>query len=173
MGANEERWVLHPDSPHYLISDQGRVKSLTRVVKGKNYPVKGGILAGGINQAGYRFVGICTDGKQKPSYVHRAVLRAFVGEPRPGEEACHNNGDPSDNRLENLRWDIRKNNALDKINHGTMLRGETHKMTSLKEADVMAIRQDRRFSKQIASEYGIHFSTVCRIKQRKVWAHVP
>lgn len=51
-------------------------------------------------------------------YVHTAVLLAFVGERPEGLEACHNNGIPSDNRLENLRWDTRSSNRRDTILHG-------------------------------------------------------
>lgn len=51
--------------------------------------------------------------------VHRLVLLAHVGMPEPGQEACHNNGDRGDARLENLRWDIHGSNMLDKQQHGT------------------------------------------------------
>lgn len=33
--------------------------------------------------------------------------------------ACHNNGDCTDNRLLNLRWDTVSANHLDKVIHGT------------------------------------------------------
>jgi hypothetical protein len=34
-------------------------------------------------------------------------------------EGCHENGDPTNNRLANLRWDTPGNNNLDKQRHGT------------------------------------------------------
>jgi hypothetical protein len=43
----------------------------------------------------------------------------FVGPAPEGMEGCHYNGDPTDNRLENLRWDTRKANVADAIRHGT------------------------------------------------------
>jgi HNH endonuclease len=47
-----------------------------------------------------------SDGFKKTSYyVHRLVLLAFVGTCPPGLICCHNDGDPSNNRLLNLRWD--------------------------------------------------------------------
>ena len=53
------------------------------------------------------------------SYVHILVLEAFVG-PRPtGMFACHIDGDASNNRLPNLRWDTPRNNNLDAVQHRT------------------------------------------------------
>jgi hypothetical protein len=50
--------------------------------------------------------------------VHRLVLETFVGPCPDGMECCHNNGDPADNRLENLRWDTLSSNAYDRVEHG-------------------------------------------------------
>ena len=47
------------------------------------------------------------------------LLEAFVGPCPSGQEACHANDDPRDNRLENLRWDTRSANALDSVRNGT------------------------------------------------------
>lgn len=47
------------------------------------------------------------------------MLTAFVGPCPDGMEGCHNDGDPHNNRLDNLRWDTRANNARDAIRHGT------------------------------------------------------
>lgn len=59
------------------------------------------------------------NGATKRQWVHRLVLSAFTGPCPPGMECCHNDGDPSNNRPENLRWDTRSSNARDKRVHGT------------------------------------------------------
>lgn len=47
------------------------------------------------------------------------MLTAFVG-PRPdGMVTCHNDGNPANNNLSNLRWDTQSNNQLDAVKHGT------------------------------------------------------
>jgi hypothetical protein len=53
------------------------------------------------------------------AYVHQLVAEAFIG-PRPaGQEVRHLNGDPSDNRVENLAYGTRSQNVLDSVQHGT------------------------------------------------------
>jgi len=68
---------------------------------------------------GYPSVALSQGGVVTKLYVHRLVLLAFWGQPLPGEEACHNNGDRTDNRLENLRWDRHGSNMDDAVAHGT------------------------------------------------------
>jgi hypothetical protein len=70
----------------------------------------------------------------------------FRGPCPPGMEACHNNGDPTDNRLCNLRWDTHANNEADKIRHGTYfirarLKGERNGNSKLTEEEVRLIRE--------------------------------
>lgn len=53
----------------------------------------------------YLYVNLATgQRKYKTFRIHRLVLQAFVGPCPEGMEARHLNGDPSDNRLENLCW---------------------------------------------------------------------
>lgn len=54
--------------------------------------------------------------------AHKAVLEAFVGPCPDGMEACHDDGDPSNNRIENLRWDTHQSNLHDKYRHGTIFK---------------------------------------------------
>lgn len=54
---------------------------------------------------------VTVNGRQR--YVHRLVAEAFLGPPARGMEVCHNDGDPSNNRAANLRWDTRSANVLD------------------------------------------------------------
>ena len=104
----------------YEVSNFGRVKSLGRLTRNRNGVVrlKPRILKLRVKQSGHVTVCLYRDGKPTNVSVHRAVLIAFVGHPSDGKEACHNNGIPSDNRLENLRWDTRKSNKRDEVEHG-------------------------------------------------------
>src|SRR5262245_49050046 len=64
-------------------------------------------------------------------YVHHLILEAFVGRCPPGMETRHLNGDRADNRLENLCWGTRTENAADTDRHGKRLRGERNGFASL------------------------------------------
>ena len=98
----------------YEASDRGRIRSLDR-------DKRRGRLLKQRPQLGrqYIIVMMCKDGAYQNQLVHRLVLKAFRGEPPSGFEACHNNGDAADNRLDNLRWDTRAGNSRDQVTHGT------------------------------------------------------
>jgi hypothetical protein len=104
--------------------------------------------------------------------IHRLVLTAFVGPCPDGMECCHNDGDASNNLLQNLRWDTPQNNQLDRIKHGTSNRGERCASSKLTETQVRSILQDTRPQKQIAQEYGVRQSQISRIKNRTRWTHI-
>jgi hypothetical protein len=74
-------------------------------------------------------------------FVHVAVLSAFAGSRPPGMVACHNDGDCSNNRVENLRWDTQAANEADKIKHGTRRFGEEHHNSRLTKPQVDLIRR--------------------------------
>lgn len=117
---------------HYEASSHGRLRSKARIVRkstrhGKtaiqNYPAR---LIGGRNSFGYYRAHLCVDGKRYSVAVHRMVALAFHGEPEPGQECCHNNGDSGDNRPGNLRWDTHLENNRDRLRHGNYARGQDH-----------------------------------------------
>lgn len=104
----------------YEVSSSGRVRGLDREIRyidGRVRSRKGMILRLQTNRSGYRTVGLSKNGP-KGFLVHRLVLAAFVG-PCPADmEGCHENGDPSDNSLSNLRWDTSSANKYDIVRHG-------------------------------------------------------
>lgn len=125
MDSKEEVWKDVPGYEGvYQVSDQGRVKSQRR------FGTTGGVLTPRVKaDSGHLRVALCQNGKVKDFLIHRLVLFAFVGFPAPGLEGCHNNGDPADNRLENLRWDTSKANSADIFLHGRTTNpwaGRTH-----------------------------------------------
>lgn len=127
-------------------------------------------LTPGTNIAGYRVIAIAG----KTILVHSAMLTVFVG-PRPrGMYACHNNGNPADNRLSNLRWDTPASNVYDRKTHGTDNSGSRHGMAKLKESDIIHIRDmaKRQSLRSIAKELGMAHQTISGIVRGKNWKHV-
>jgi hypothetical protein len=172
-----ERWLPVPGyEGFYEVSDRGRVKSLARVARrrdGKPQPIPEKILKPLANPSGHLKAVLRCGGHRKESYVHRLVLQAFVGPCPEGMECCHNDGNPANNRLENLRWGTRASNMADKLKHGTHQRGERNGQAKLTQADVLAIRADPRLQWEIAADHGVDRTVVSDIKQRKTWAWLP
>lgn len=93
----------------YEVSCAGRVRGLKR----------GKILR--IRKDRYGYVQyLLSNGKTKLyRTAHSLVAQEFIG-PRPhGLEVRHLNGNPSDNRVENLRYGTHQENAQDMLKHGT------------------------------------------------------
>ncbi len=109
MTESTEEWRDVAGWPDYLVSDTGLVKSLKW---GKERILRPG------SDKGYLKVALCANGEQRTCSIHKLVMEAFVGPCPDGLEVCHNNGDPSDNRLENLRYDTKSANQYDRVRHG-------------------------------------------------------
>lgn len=106
----------------YEVSGDGQVRSMARSVPGRpgvliNRQTR--LLTPSINHDGYKVVSLCRENRKREYGVHRLVLMAFVGPAPVSTEACHNDGDKSNNDLGNLRWDSRSANTLDRVKHGT------------------------------------------------------
>jgi hypothetical protein len=112
---------------------------------------------------------------RKQYSVHVLVLLAFIG-PRPdGQEACHGDGNPLNNRLENLRWDTHLANEADKTIHGTRPVGERAGASVLTTSQVLAIRAEFAAGashKSLSRKYGVVRRTVSKVVKRETWTHV-
>ena len=105
----------------YEVSSTGLVRSCSRSVRGPGGHAKriaGTVLSPSTSKTGYKRVTLYKDGRQKTFGVHQIVLAAFVGPAPAGTETCHNDGNPANNHLENLRYDTKRANQLDRIAHG-------------------------------------------------------
>jgi hypothetical protein len=102
-------------------------------------------------------------------------MEAFVGPCPEGMVCCHNDGDPSNNRLENLRFDTHKANCDDKLRHGTLCRGEEARHARLKELEVLEIRRLRASgypATLLAEKFGVSVRNVRTIVQGQSWRHL-
>lgn len=121
----EERWLpVVGWEGLYEVSDHGRVRSLPRRAPNpgtggyRDWP--GTVRSQFDHKLGYKMVRLHRDGERKSKYVHALVLEAFVGaRPDGGMYGCHNDGDPTNNVVVNLRWGTPSSNQQDAIRHGT------------------------------------------------------
>jgi len=80
-------------------------------------------------------------------------------------ECCHNNGIKTDCKLENLRWDTRKNNHKDQKIHGTKAK------VGIKINQQLANEIKKLDEKvcQISKKYNLSVTQIWRIKNKKAW----
>lgn len=106
-----EVWVPVSDEPTYLVSNFGQLWSLRTDHICKPY----------LSPTGHGHVALSTaTGRKLRRQIHRLVIAAFVGPaPSDAHEVCHIDGNPGNNRAENLRWGTRSDNLRDAVRHGT------------------------------------------------------
>ena len=113
---------------------------------------------------GYMNVGIILPtGKPGSIGVHRLVADAFHGKCPEGLQVRHLNRNPKDNRPENLKYGTTKENANDRIGHGTYLCGSDHHNAKLTGEQAVAIRRLRKCGemvKDLYAEYNVITSTI-------------
>ena len=152
-----ENWKAVPGFPGYDVSDHGRVRS---------YFAQGGngiewhisktpqriLQPSNKNSKGYSGVNFNSTSNHKT--IHRIVMLAFIGPCPEGLEVCHNDDDPTNNHLGNLRYDTHQANLRDASLNGRYI---------LKPEDVLAVRKRRANGEKlsaIARDYPIGATTV-------------
>lgn len=166
----EEVWRDIPGyEGKYQASTEGNIRSLNRVMNVKHKSgtifersMRGRVLRPGrFCKAGHLSV-VLGHGKAG-SPVHQLVALTFLGPCPDGKEVLHKNGDPTDNRLVNLRYGTRTENILDVLRLGKAWR-------KLTMDDVRAIRAALAAGEtgtSIARRMNVCASTVSGIKRGK------
>lgn len=158
-----EVWRPIPRVVDYEASSKGRIR---RITAGRNKPA--GRIVSQTNQR-YRMVRLYDRSGVITTQVHRLVALAFHGEPSPGMQVAHNDGDRHNNRPENLRWATPASNCADRKQHGTQasMRGERNgacKHADTRVQSVLKARRDTGASfARLAAEFGMSTSQVFRI----------
>lgn len=157
----------------YQASTRGRVRSLTRSVFRKDgyggyavWQYAGRILRVRPKESGHLNVSL---GSRNTKKVHRLVLETFVGPCPAGLECLHADGDPTNNRLDNLRWGTRRENRADMRVHAQLYR-RRQGATWLSEDTIRAIKRDlqdpdKPSQKVLARKYGVHYNTINNINR--------
>ena len=147
---------------YYQVSDHGRVRGMDRVVygvDGRKINRKGKILKPYARDGRHLKARLSKSGEQKKFYVHRLLVESFHGEIPQGSIIRHLNGDPTDNRSENLAIGSQSENYFDSVQHGTRrnsrkskcIRGHDYSAHSLTRWDS---RKQERVCKACSQTHG-------------------
>lgn len=167
----------------YEITEDGKIFSVPRILS------DGRTWAGGLRKLcedrnGYLYVDLYKDGQHFNKQVHRLVLETFVGPCPDGMECRHLNGNPSDNRLQNLSWGTKSENAVDAVRHGTSScwkrghrggAGEKNTQAKLSETDVrwIAFLSNGGVSgKELSEIFHVSRATVSNISNKRSWKYI-
>jgi len=159
MNTFAEIWRPIPGFERYSVSSFGHVRSERYKGSEKRRELKLKLHASGYLEVGLYDKPQSRGGRQRFLLVHRLVMRAHVG-PCPDDlEVRHLDGDPMNNRLDNLEYGTARENYLDTIRHGN--RGQC----KLSDKEVREIRHKYRpgtggNSAELAKEYGVHVQTL-------------
>lgn len=124
QGSITETWVpVLGYEGIYEVSDSGKVRRTGKVDSLTGVP---------ITLQGYLSVSLSKSGKRRTAYVHVIVAEAFQG-PRPHGLVCrHLNGNPVDNRPENLAWGTHQESVNDTLRHGKYSNGRDRQVSCIR-----------------------------------------
>ena len=152
----------------YQVSSLGRVKSLKF---GKIRSLKFGFSGNG-----YLRVCLWEDNKGKIFSVHRLVAQAFIPNPELKREVNHINGIKTDNRVENLEWCTRSENARHAFDIGLQVarQGEERHNAKLSNEKVFYIRDnpDGLNTYELTKKFNVCEATINDIQRGKIWKSI-
>jgi hypothetical protein len=179
--SNEEIWKdINGYEGFFMISNQGRVKSLDRVIEHTNHGlclIKGKLRKLPISDKGYHKVGLNKDGKTKKFAVHRLVAQAFIPNPESKPQVNHIDGVKTNNNVSNLEWVTNYENAYHAIDMGLHNnKGAKNGNSKLNKEDVIAIKgklnKEGNNIVELAKEYSVGYTAIYNILKGISWNHI-
>ncbi len=174
LRITREKWKPVPGyEGYYDVSNLGHLRSYYkgRWLTDNPRPAKLHLSA-----QGYPIAHLSVNGVVFKATISRLVLHAFIGPAPEGKPyACHNDRNPLNNGIYNLRWGSNADNQADRIKHGTSNTGESNGMAVLTEDSVIEIKQRLlagEKQKNIAIDFNVDHSTISFIHTGRTWRHL-
>jgi hypothetical protein len=174
---SDEIWLPIPRyEGFYSISNLGRVRTEARTYVSKNgitKPVRARFLkCGATGKGGYPRFSVSVNDVSRVLYVHQSVMLAFVGLPPDRQEVLHNDGDPQNCRLDNLRYGTRAQNIDDAKRHGTFPMHENRPGAVLTKDQAREIAGSSESANALAARFGITKAVVYQVWRGDTWSDV-
>ena len=167
---NKEIWKdIKGYEGYYEVSDLGRVRSVDREVihsNGKVVNYKGRILKQNNNRAGRKQVFLYKDGKATNQGVHILVALTFIGERPKGYDVCHIDGDCTNNKLSNIRFDTKSQNRIDYYRQGS--KSGTGKLSIEQVLEIRRLYKTGEYTQvELAEKFNVSRNNIGYIITRK------
>lgn len=155
-------WTELLSFPGMFVSPEGQVASVrsgrVRILKG--------------TRSG-KYLALSVAGPGRP-YLHRVICETFHGPAASSDlEVRHLDGDRDNNAARNLAWGTRKQNAADKVRHGTTTCGERNpraRLTAVRVAEMRAYHGAVKASYRAIGElFGVSTMTAYRAIRGESW----
>lgn len=109
-----------------------------------------------------------TRGRQTSLKVHRLVARTFIGKRPRGKQVNHRDGNPLNNRPDNLEYVTCRENIAHAMRLGLARHGR-----SLTPDAVRAIRSSTDSFRELATAYRVNWDTIHRVKRGLTYRNIP
>jgi hypothetical protein len=167
-----EDWRPVKGTPGYEISSLGRVGSWLPQRNHAPKPTIRRILSSSTDKDGYKKVVLHVQGKKIYKRVCRLVAEAWHENPQSFPEVRHLDGINTNDFPHNLAWGTSQQNAEDRINHGTQLKGSQINTSKLTEDIVREIKKSKEGHSALARKYGTTPGAIWHIRAGKTWKDV-
>ena len=126
------------------------------------------------NKCGQRYgsFGIMERGKSVSYRAHRFAWRICNGEIPDGMVIMHTCDVPLCVNPAHLKLGTQAENVADRDIKGRTARGEKHGASKLTETQAQFIKRSSKPTQLLANRFGVHYTTILKIKQGVNWAHV-
>jgi len=166
----------------YEVSNLGNVRSKDWMQK---HSVSGGLflkkgkpisIRFGSTWNGYSSVSLKKNNKQVSLFLHRVIGEAFIPNPDNKPFINHKNGIKTDNRVSNLEWCTRSENAKHSFKIGLQCnKGQNHPRHKVTDKDVLKMREryaNGESSWKIFKSMNMSYTNVKDIIAGRSWSHL-
>lgn len=171
MNSQRNDWKEIPGWPGYRVSSDGVVQSCKD---------NAGVLTESwstrtlfIDKDGYRKLSLHHRKRHAFVGVHVLVLTCHGPQRPPGPAmGLHNNGDTSDNRIENLRWGFADDNADDRERHlrARHEHGKPSKLTAGQVLEIRKLRAETDLSlSDLARKFSVSKKAILNVVHGRTW----
>ncbi len=126
------------------------------------------------NKCGQRYgcFGLCQNGKKTTWRAHRFAWMLCNGEIPDDMVIMYSCDVPLCVNPNHLKAATQAQNVADRDAKGRTARGENHGASKLTDMQAKFIKRSSKPTQALANRFGVHYTTVMKIKQGVNWAHV-